>query len=53
MVIRLASKRKCCALREVITAPVGATSPILPWIEGVDYQGRVVGVNGKNAVWEK
>lgn len=42
MVIRLASKRKYCALREEITAPVGATGAILPWIADVDYQGRVV-----------
>lgn len=53
MVIRLASKRKYCALREEITAPVEATGAILPWIGGVDYQGRVVGAGGKNALCEK
>ena len=42
MVIRLASKRRNCALREEIAAPVGATSEILPWIVGVDYQQLIV-----------
>jgi hypothetical protein len=43
VVIRLASKRKYCALGERSVVSDESTRAILPWIHGVDYQGRFVG----------